>query len=53
MARVQRLSLSGKILIYFVDRFFVQWQALADDDNGMQATKSSWKARREYRGLLV
>lgn len=32
LARVKNLSLSGKILRLFVDRFFVQWPGLADQD---------------------
>lgn len=41
-ARVTALSLSGKILIYFADRFLVQWPELA---------KRYPKA--EYVGILV
>jgi len=41
-ARVEALSLSGKLLYPFVDRFIVQWQQLAE------------KAKRaEFHGLLV
>ncbi|KAI0093060.1 oligosaccharide biosynthesis protein Alg14-like protein [Irpex rosettiformis] len=41
-ARVRRLSLSGKILRFFVDRFVVQWPELAAADS-----------KAEYRGWLV
>ena len=50
MARVKKLSLSGKILRLFVDRFFVQWQAMADSHN---TRKSNLLAKVENRGLLV
>ena len=43
-ARVRTLSLSGKILIYFVDRFVVQWQSLV---------RILGKDSVEYRGPLV
>ncbi|KPI36606.1 UDP-N-acetylglucosamine transferase subunit alg14 [Cyphellophora attinorum] len=43
-ARVKTLSLSGKILVYFVDRFVVQWPRLVRE----QGTGSV-----EYRGPLV
>ncbi|GJE95471.1 glycosyltransferase family 1 protein [Phanerochaete sordida] len=41
-ARVKRLSLSGKILKPFVDRFLVQWPDLAQGDSRLQ-----------YKGCLV
>ncbi|KAL7275824.1 UDP-N-acetylglucosamine transferase subunit [Rhizina undulata] len=41
-ARVRTLSLSGKLLYPFVDRFLVQWPELTDK-----------YARAEYRGILV
>ncbi|RUP51027.1 hypothetical protein BC936DRAFT_136597 [Jimgerdemannia flammicorona] len=41
-ARVNSLSLTGKLLYRFVDRFLVQWQALANK-----------YPRAEYRGVLV
>lgn len=41
-ARVKRLSLSGKILKPFVDRFLVQWPDLAQDNSRVQ-----------YKGCLV
>ncbi|KIP08435.1 glycosyltransferase family 1 protein [Phlebiopsis gigantea 11061_1 CR5-6] len=41
-ARVKRLSLSGKILRPFVDRFLVQWPELARENS-----------RAQYRGCLV
>jgi beta-1,4-N-acetylglucosaminyltransferase len=41
-ARVSSLSLSGKILIMFVDRFFVQWEKL-----------KGIGGRAEYIGVLV
>lgn len=46
-ARVTTLSLSGKILLPFVDRFLVQWPALAG--------RRAWKGMREteYVGALV
>ncbi|KAJ9319474.1 hypothetical protein DTO271D3_243 [Paecilomyces variotii] len=46
-ARVTTLSLSGKILLPFVDRFLVQWPALAG--------RRAWKGMREtqYVGTLV
>ncbi|KAE8147286.1 glycosyltransferase family 1 protein [Aspergillus avenaceus] len=46
-ARVTTLSLSGKILLPFADRFLVQWPAL----EGLRA----WKGMRktEYVGMLV
>lgn len=50
LARVRRLSLSGKILRLFADRFFVQWEALADAPSDPTST---WLARKEYRGVLV
>jgi beta-1,4-N-acetylglucosaminyltransferase len=50
LARVRRLSLSGRILRLFADRFFVQWEALADST---RAPPSTWLARKEYRGVLV
>ncbi|KAL6707169.1 UDP-N-acetylglucosamine transferase subunit [Coniothyrium glycines] len=40
-ARVRTLSLSGKMLCWVVDRFLVQWEALADG------------RRAEYHGILV
>lgn len=50
MARVKRLSLSGRILRLFVDRFFVQWEALADPPD----TPVKWYlARKEFEGILV
>lgn len=51
-ARVQRLSLSGKILHHFVDRFLVQWPALADAEQS-DNKNNHWRARREYKGILV
>lgn len=46
-ARVTTLSLSGKLLLPFVDRFLVQWPALEG--------KAAWKGMRktEYVGALV
>ena len=46
-ARVTTLSLSGKLLLPFVDRFLVQWPALEG--------RRSWKGARktEYVGALV
>ncbi|KAL2828710.1 oligosaccharide biosynthesis protein Alg14-like protein [Aspergillus cavernicola] len=46
-ARVTTLSLSGKILLPFADRFLVQWPALGG--------KSAWKGMKktEYVGFLV
>ncbi|KAE8350040.1 glycosyltransferase family protein [Aspergillus coremiiformis] len=46
-ARVTTLSLSGKILLPFADRFLVQWPALEG--------KKAWKGMRktEYVGMLV
>ena len=46
-ARVTTLSLSGKLLMPFVDRFLVQWPALEG--------KAAWKGMRktEYVGALV
>jgi beta-1,4-N-acetylglucosaminyltransferase len=46
-ARVTTLSLSGKILLPFADRFLVQWPALEG--------KRAWKGMRktEYVGMLV
>ena len=46
-ARVTTLSLSGKLLLPFVDRFLVQWPALGG--------KAAWKGMRktEYVGPLV
>jgi beta-1,4-N-acetylglucosaminyltransferase len=41
-ARVKTLSLSGKLLYPFVDRFIVQWPGL----------KEKW-TRAEYLGVLV
>jgi len=41
-ARVKRLSLSGKILKPFVDRFVVQWPDLTKENS-----------RAEYKGRLV
>ena len=41
-ARVYNLSLTGKLLYPFVDRFLVQWPELS---NRLQ--------RAEYRGILV
>lgn len=41
-ARVKRLSLSGRLLYWVVDRFLVQWPSL----------KERWP-RAEYRGVLV
>ena len=41
-ARVTALSLSGKILLYLADRFFVQWPALAHR-----------YPKAEYAGILV
>ncbi|KAL9052224.1 MAG: hypothetical protein Q9162_005549 [Coniocarpon cinnabarinum] len=42
-ARVKRLSLSGRILLPLVNRFIVQWEALAKSTGG----------RAEYLGVLV
>ena len=42
-ARVRRLSLSGKILVWVVDRFLVQWDAL----------KGAGGGKAEYIGVLV
>lgn len=42
-ARVKTLSLSGKLLVTFADRFLVQWEALDGCANG----------KGEYRGVLV
>lgn len=42
LARVNRLSLSGLILLPFCDRFLVQWPQLADK-----------YPRAEYHGILV
>lgn len=50
MARVKRLSLSGKIVRLFVDRFFVQWETLADEK---KENHRWWLAALEYRGVLV
>lgn len=46
-ARVTTLSLSGRILLPFVDRFLVQWPSLAG--------KRAWRGMREteYAGTLV
>ncbi|OJJ47475.1 hypothetical protein ASPZODRAFT_130960 [Penicilliopsis zonata CBS 506.65] len=46
-ARVTTLSLSGKLLLPFVDRFLVQWPALEG--------KQAWKGMRktEYVGTIV
>lgn len=46
-ARVSTLSLSGKLLLPFVDRFLVQWSNLAG--------KRAWKGTKktEYIGVLV
>lgn len=41
-ARVTALSLSGKILLYVADRFFVQWPELA-----------LRYSRAEYVGILI
>ncbi|KAI9761170.1 MAG: hypothetical protein M4579_001217 [Chaenotheca gracillima] len=41
-ARVKRLSLSGKILLWCVDRFLVQWEGL-----------QSAGGRAEFKGVLV
>ena len=41
-ARVSTLSLSGKLLLYNVDRFFVQWEKLKGEGG-----------RAEHRGFLV
>ncbi|KAJ7346689.1 glycosyltransferase family 1 protein [Mycena albidolilacea] len=41
-ARVESLSLSGKLLFPFVDRFIVQWQQLQEKEKGA-----------EFHGLLV
>ncbi|KAK9896971.1 glycosyltransferase family 1 protein [Cystobasidium minutum MCA 4210] len=49
-ARVNRLSLSGKILQYLVDRFLVQWPSLVDSTS---TSSNPYKAKREYKGLLV
>lgn len=46
-ARVSTLSLSGRLLLPFVDRFLVQWPGLA----GRQAWKGTRKT--EYIGVLV
>ncbi|KAL3494640.1 oligosaccharide biosynthesis protein Alg14-like protein [Aspergillus germanicus] len=46
-ARVTTLSLSGKILLPFADRFLVQWPALEDK-------KALWGSKKaEYVGFLV
>lgn len=42
-ARVSRLSLSGRILLRFVDRFLVQWEKLVEVTGG----------RAEYYGWLI
>ena len=42
-ARVKRLSLSGRILLPFVNRFIVQWEALMEATGG----------KGEYLGVLV
>ncbi|KAB8670380.1 hypothetical protein FH972_026293 [Carpinus fangiana] len=42
-ARVKRLSLSGRILVWVVDRFLVQWETL----------RKQLGAKAEYRGVLV
>ena len=42
-ARVRRLSLSGRILVWVVDRFLVQWEAL----------KGAGAGKAEYIGVLV
>lgn len=49
-ARVRQLSLSGKILRFLVDRFFLQWETLADKETDRV---SRWRARKEYKGVLV
>ncbi|KAJ7901898.1 oligosaccharide biosynthesis protein Alg14-like protein, partial [Mycena olivaceomarginata] len=41
-ARVESLSLSGKLIFPFVDRFIVQWQQLQEKEKGA-----------EFHGLLV
>lgn len=41
-ARVNKLSLSGKILIHLVDRFLVMWPELAEKYD-----------KAEYAGLLI
>ncbi|KAL2808728.1 glycosyltransferase family protein [Aspergillus granulosus] len=46
-ARVTTLSMSGKILLPFADRFLVQWPAL-------EGRKAWWGAKKaEYAGFLV
>jgi beta-1,4-N-acetylglucosaminyltransferase len=42
-ARVKKLSLSGKLMVHVVDRFFVQWPQLLKKTGG----------RGEYLGVLV
>ena len=42
-ARVKKLSLSGKLMLHVVDRFFVQWPQLLEKTKG----------RGEYLGVLV
>ena len=50
VARVKKLSLTGKIARLFVDRFFVQWEAVG---NSKLETRRWWLATKEYRGILV
>lgn len=46
-ARVKRLSLSGRLLVWVVDRFLVQWPQLLEEGTGRAA------GRGEYLGVLV
>jgi beta-1,4-N-acetylglucosaminyltransferase len=45
-ARVRKLSLSGKLLEWVVDRFIVQWPQLASES-------ARYRRLREYLGVLV
>ncbi|GAA5914003.1 hypothetical protein JCM8208_005917 [Rhodotorula glutinis] len=60
LARTRRLSLSARLVRPFVDRFFVQWDALRDEllvregeGEGRERAGRRLRARVECRGWLV